>query len=205
MSMPPEPAVTLQKTSVTFENNYKEAMKMLNINNRSTNKSNNSKSNEIFITEKDTLITYPYLEDKNDYGSYSVRIVIPKEKAEPIKNAIIKAAKYGKQIYPCFGSNPENPLKDGDKSDKEELKGCYYLLAKSKLRPQVFKPDKTAFDETVQSGARGSVAIAFYPYYHDDHGTTRFGVYARLEALMIFDNNGSNQNNVSPDIFDSFS
>lgn len=103
---------------------------------------------------------------------YGMCLMISKGDCETLDNinrAIETAIQAGECIW--SGKSLDNisvPLRDGDgeRVDKTEFKGCYFLNATSKYMPEVV--DENCFTitdpEEVYSGCYGRVAIRFFPY-----------------------------------------
>ena len=104
---------------------------------------------------------------------YSCCFIIPKddtETVESIREACNNAAKSG--LGKAFGASmPKNmrfPLRDGDedRSGDENYKNCYFINAKSKVKPKVVDMDKHYLEspDDVYSGMYVNAVLSFYPY-----------------------------------------
>jgi len=127
------------------------------------------------ITGKSRLSYANVHEPKSINGSdpkYSVSIIISKTDTKTIDdiNAAVEAAK--KEGISKFGgkipANLKLPLRDGDidRPDDEAYKGCYFVNANSKDKPQLVDAQvRPILDPTeVYSGCYGRVSITFYAF-----------------------------------------
>ena len=108
-------------------------------------------------------------------GKYSVAAIIPKSDIKTIES-IMKAIDQAKKDYVSkwngkIPSNLKIPLRDGDleRANDEAYRGCYFLGANSKYKPQVVdKKVQPILDEKeVYSGCYGRISVTFYGYNTD--------------------------------------
>ena len=125
-------------------------------------------------------------------GKYFATLIIPKtdKKAVALINKAIQEAmaeakdkKWGGKVPPA--SKLALPLRDGDEDnekDAPELKGCYYMRAKSSQKPQVVDKDRQPITDPSEfySGCYGYASIVFLGY---DHAGNK-GVGCYLNNLM---------------------
>jgi hypothetical protein len=119
-----------------------------------------------------------------DEGKYSVTLIIPKtDKAmvDKIKAAIKLAAEESKSKW--AGKVPAKlaqPLRDGDTDndkDLEELKGCWYIRAKSNKAPGVVDKARQPITKESEfySGCYGYAGVSFIGY--SNAGNNGIGCY----------------------------
>ena len=121
----------------------------------------------------------PYKFDGDEgEGKYFATLIIPKtdKKAVALINKAIQEAmaeakdkKWGGKAIPA--SKLALPLRDGDEDnekDAPEIKGCYYMRAKSSQKPQVVDKDRQPITDPAEfySGCYGYASIVFLGYDH---------------------------------------
>ena len=111
-------------------------------------------------------------------GKYSVTVIIPKsdKKTVALVNKALQEAmaeakdkKWGGKIPAA--SKLALPLRDGDEDnekDAEEIKGCYYMRAKSSQKPGVVDKDRQPITDPAEfySGCYGFASLVFIGYDH---------------------------------------
>ena len=131
-------------------------------------------------------------DDDEGEGKYFATLIIPKtdKKAVALINKAIQEAmaeakdkKWGGKVPPA--SKLALPLRDGDEDnekDAPELKGCYYMRAKSSQKPQVVDKRQQPITDPSEfySGCYGYASIVFLGY---DHAGNK-GVGCYLNNLM---------------------
>ena len=110
---------------------------------------------------------------------YSLTILIPKESStmDKIYEGIYNATKNGLELW--GGQVPENLitcLKDGDLLERTEYKGCFYINATSRIKPQIVdKSLKEISINELYNGCYGRVSLIFFPYNHLESGNCGIG------------------------------
>lgn len=133
----------------------------------------------------------PFKFDGEDVGKYSVNLIIPKsdkKTLDAIRQALKDAAEEGKAKW--GGKIPAKlatPLRDGDtdnEKDLPELKGCFYLKAKSSKQPGVVDRARQPITDAreVYSGCYGYAGVSFIGY--ENAGNKGIGCY--LNNLMKY-------------------
>ena len=111
---------------------------------------------------------------------FSLTIIIPKEANETmakIYTGMSNATKNGLDIW--GGEVPEDLitcLKDGDLLEREEYKGCFYINATSRIKPQIVDRNlKEISINELYNGCYGRVSLNFFPYNHLESGNCGIG------------------------------
>ena len=96
---------------------------------------------------------------------------------DKIYEGIYNATKNGLDIW--GGKVPDNLitcLKDGDLLERIEYKGCFYINATSRIKPQIVdKSLKEIGSEQLYNGCYGRVSLIFFPYNHLESGNCGIG------------------------------
>ena len=104
-------------------------------------------------------------------SKFSLTIIIPKEANETMAKiyaGMSNATKNGLDIW--GGEVPEDLitcLKDGDLLERTEYKGCFYINATSRIKPQIVDRNlKEISINELYNGCYGRVSLIFFPYNH---------------------------------------
>lgn len=143
---------------------------------------NKNPMTETKVVIKDVTLSYvhvlkPYAGDIGD-AKYSCVVIIPKTSTENLGKikAAINAA-YDNGVNEKWGGKAldkktlKQPLRDGDaeRPDDETFKGCYFINASSKTKPNIIdihRRDLTepGAEEEVYSGMKAHVSVNFYAF-----------------------------------------
>lgn len=110
---------------------------------------------------------------------YDIQIIIPKSDREGVKRLLRAIKEVGVAKWGDNWTSVRNPLRDGDKEQKDltddgstkgekypERLGCYFMSVRSERQPVVVAADRSAITDSreVYGGCKGHVSISFYPY-----------------------------------------
>ena len=138
-------------------------------------------------------------DEGQEYSDGKFKVTLLLDKLDPnviayIASMQIKVEDLGMQEFGKLPNGFKYPWKDGDESDKEEFKGHWLLVAKSKFQPGFVNAAKKplSVDEAPQSGDVIRLALAFGAY---TAGGAK-GVSGQLRNVMLID-----KRNMSGDAF----
>lgn len=123
----------------------------------------------------------------NDKGEpvYDIQILIPKAQKDDIRALLVAIKKVGFAKWGDNWKKVRHPLRDGDKEAGDltedgktkgekypERNGCFFLNARSTKPVGVFDRQRVPLnDGEVYGGAKGKIAVSFYPYSNSgNHG-----------------------------------